>query len=512
MFVSSKPTIRPGRTAAFRVLVVVAALALLLWQGEEAHAATFTVDSNLDLVDANIGNGVCAAAGGQCTLRAAIQEANFTVAGDTINVPAGTYTLTIAGTGEDAGATGDLDILHDVNINRAGAATTIIDGAGLDRVIDIRPGSGTVEISGATIKNGNTAGDGGGIRSESALTLKNGTVVIENTAAGSGGGVYNAGMLTMMVSSVSANSARVSGGGIYNPFSATATLEDSRVTENRTPLGDDGIQGGGIFNNGTMSLKRSVVSGNWTHLNVATLGAGGGIYNAGLGMMTLDNTTVSSNRTHTLGGGIYKAGLSTLTLNNSTVYLNTAGLGGGGIYGFEGTVTLKNTVVANSTPDNCLGNLGTFFSDGHNLASDFSCNLGSVGDQPNTNPLLGPLAGNDGYPETHALLPGSPAIDAGNPGQPGSGGNTCEPTDQRGITRPVDGDGDGNAVCDIGAFELGFVGGKAALPDVARMPLEADQPSGPSAGVLAGIAAVATAGVVALGGAAWYARRRRVGL
>src|SRR5437660_359344 len=98
-----------------------------------AQAATFTVDSTLDAVDAHPGDGVCATATNVCTLRAAIQEANALAGADTINVPAGMYTLSIPGSFEDEAATGDLDITDDLTLIGAGARSTIIDGGGLDR-------------------------------------------------------------------------------------------------------------------------------------------------------------------------------------------------------------------------------------------------------------------------------------------------------------------------------------------------------------------------------------------
>src|SRR5438093_12159986 len=90
-----------------------------------AAAATFTVNDTADAVDAVPGDGSCATAASTCTLRAAIQEANANVGPDTIVVPAGTYLLTIAGQGEDAAATGDLDIRDDLTITGAGADSTI---------------------------------------------------------------------------------------------------------------------------------------------------------------------------------------------------------------------------------------------------------------------------------------------------------------------------------------------------------------------------------------------------
>src|SRR5207248_1366560 len=109
--------------------------------------------------------------GGDCSLREAIQAANTDSAidactagagADTITVPAGTYTLSVAGIGEDANATGDLDITGMLIINGAGSSSTIVDGGAIDRVFDVHPT--TVQINGITIRNGDTStATGGGI-------------------------------------------------------------------------------------------------------------------------------------------------------------------------------------------------------------------------------------------------------------------------------------------------------------------------------------------------------------
>jgi hypothetical protein len=131
---------------------------------------------------------------------------------------------------------------------------------------------------------------------------------------------------------------------------------------------------------------------------------------------------------------------------NSTIANNTAGTQGGNIYAggaANPAIHLKNTLVAFGSPNNCDHQIG---SQGNNLENTNSCGLTAAGDKINLNPNFGPLQNNGGATTTHALQPGSPAIDAG-----ANGG--CPATDQRGVARPIDGNRDGSAVCDIGAFE-----------------------------------------------------------
>jgi hypothetical protein len=160
--------------------------------------------------------------------------------------------------------------------------------------------------------------------------------------------------------------------------------------------------------------------------------------------MTLFNCTVSNN-VGGQGGGIQNNG--TMTVTSCTITGNQS-LQGAGIDS-GGQTELKNTVIAgNLDGGDCSGILQ---SNGHNIDSDGTCNLTHPNDLSNTDPLLGPLADNGGPTLTHGLLAGSPAIDAGS--------LDCPPParDQRGYGRPVDGDSDDQAICDIGAFEFGAV-------------------------------------------------------
>jgi CSLREA domain-containing protein len=162
----------------FRRTAAVACLVLLLLglvrsaRPYRAEAAVFTVNSTADAVDADVNDHICATATpGECTLRAAIQQANASGGGEVV-VPAGTYTLSIPGANEDGAASGDLDINVPLTITGAGAADTIIDGGGLDRVFDIAPavtsGSPIVEVDDVTIRGGNCFCTGGGVLNHGA--------------------------------------------------------------------------------------------------------------------------------------------------------------------------------------------------------------------------------------------------------------------------------------------------------------------------------------------------------
>jgi hypothetical protein len=217
------------------------------------------------------------------------------------------------------------------------------------------------------------------------------------------------------------------------------TLLDSTVSGNTGTFG-----GGGIYNGRRVWAYNSTVSG-----NTAYYGNGGGIWNRATGgwgrsnFVSLYNSTVSGNVAAEHGGGIYNEKYANLSVNNSTVSGNTAYVAGGGIYRYFDSM---NSIVAdNSAPSgaNCSpgDSGGTPFSFGYNLSDDTSCGFTEPTDLVVADAMLGPLQDNGGPTETHDLLPGSPAIDAGSV--------DCPPpaTDQRGMARPQ------GAACDIGAVE-----------------------------------------------------------
>lgn len=427
-----------------------------------AQGSSFTVNATHDAVDAAPGDGVCADAGGACTLRAAAMETNALAGADAISLPAGNYSLSIPGAGENASATGDIDVADDLTITGAGRDKTAIDGARVDRVFHV-VGPVTVTIEAVSIKDGLA-------RRSAAPSL------LSCDSNGDGGGICNEGELILSRSSVVSNEGG-SGGGVFSGVGSRLTVDLSRVNLNRAtgvPIPDNPGQGGGIDSYGALSASHIEVAGN----TAATFG--GGLATRGISSVVA--STVSGNTSGNVGGGIVVGFGSTITLTNATVSGNSAGAtggglenqgevvlrsstvadnnaaGGGGFNTFGGRQTFVNTIVAGNTSADC--GLVTQYppvSQGHNLDSDGTCGFTGPGDFTTAEPGLLPLADNGGPTRTHALVQGgcptgacinaSPAIDAGE-------SSACPSTDQRGEPRPFDSDGDGIGECDIGAYEL----------------------------------------------------------
>ncbi len=394
---------------------------------------------------------------------------------DTIVLPSGIFTFTMSGAGEDNAATGDLDLKQDMTIQGQGSACLVnptctrINTNFLDRAFDITT---TVQatITGMDIWNGSqsVSWGGGGIRNLGVLKLSdayltyNGTVGpgggLNNTDgavatldrvgfllnyADRGGAIANRGTMTLSKTIFNLDNALLFGGGIYNEYPGIAMIIDSGLG-GETAATD----GGGIHNDGDLTLNRVLLS-----TNKATSGNGGGLYSNGY--ITLTNVTLSSNIVSTTlgarGGAIYVNGGGS-TLTNVTIYNNTAA-SGGGIYNdsFVWLVhSLENTIIYSNTTGNCAGNAIT--SLGYNLDGGNTCGFSDTSDLTNTNPLLGHLQYNGGWHflfQTHALLPGSPAINKIPFGTNGCGATIT--TDQRGASRPI------GSSCDIGAYEAAYL-------------------------------------------------------
>jgi len=245
-------------------LSLVSAALLATGHAAPVNAATFTVNSTADAVDAAPGNGTCATAADECTLRAAIQEANAGTGADTINIPAGSYSLLIQGANEDSAATGDLDITGTLTIIGTGVGIAVVTGIG-DRVFDVQPGA-TVTLSRLTIQSGLlTAADaaGGGIRNAGNLTLLNVAVRNNTVQNGDGGGIANLSGSRLELTNVTLNGnvALSRGGGIANDVGGAMQLVNVTLTDNGA------FQGGNIDNLGDAELVNTIVANSRAGLN-----------------------------------------------------------------------------------------------------------------------------------------------------------------------------------------------------------------------------------------------------
>jgi CSLREA domain-containing protein len=336
-------------------LCVAAVLVAVLLPAPPAQTAPpagiFNVNSTVDAPDLSPGDGTCAstALGNPCTLRAAIMEANAFTGADTINVPAGTYTLTIVGPGEDGGLTGDLDITEDVTINGAGVASTIIEAGGGfgDRIFEVRVG--TTSMSGVTIRQGNVAGSGGGINviAGAGLILSSATVG-NNVATGSGGGINGGGHLSLNSVTISSNIAASQGGGLF-VGGAGSTITSVTISGNSVNSTGNG-QGGGFFINASTTMTSVTVSGNTATGGISFRGQGGGGFNNDV--LTLTNSTFSGNSVTGgnggQGGGFFNndtVSMSNVVFDTNQVGPSGLGIDEGGGYFELGDGTLDNVIV-----------------------------------------------------------------------------------------------------------------------------------------------------------------------
>lgn len=441
-------------------LDAVPALLLLGLAALPAAAATFLVDSTADAPDDAPGNQLCASAAGACTLRAAVQEANALAGLDEIHLPAGTFALTLAGAGENAGATGDLDLVDDLTLIGAGERLTVLDAAGLDRLFDSHPPAGglTLWLEDLTVRGGVTSGadgDGGCFRNPENGVLLLGRVTVRDChGPRQGGAIFNGGRFE-------GNEVSLLGNGVLDLNSgaggAIANVgANGRVLLLRSELRGNGAQvGGAIYtsadfvtpNTSEVRIEQSSLIGN------RALQGGGAILDNSLTRVFLEDSTVAQNEAG-FGGGLANDGGGVYLIRNSTIVFNHANAIGGGIeevHFAPDFIFLRNSIVAGNTADN-LGPDCHFrmTSEGGTLIGDpAGCQLtGGKGDQLGADPRLGPLLRLGARIWAALPQPGSPAIDRG-------ANALCSAADQLGNPRPVDGDGDGRAVCDLGAIELG---------------------------------------------------------
>ncbi len=429
-----------------------------------AHAeVTFNVDTVTDQIDADTADGLCLTDTGDCSLRAAIMQANHLGGPDTAHIvlPAGEYVLTQAVTGSDGEDSGDLNLTTPtlagqiISIEGDSAETTVIDANGLDRVLKIGLNR-TAVINKVTIRNGLVNDAGAGIQLHGTLTLIDSTVANNDGQSGGGIWVLNTGNLVAIRSNFNSNAAHYGGGGIY--VSGRATIRDSSVTGNHSDYG------GGLavdeFATGSSSTRLYIY--NSTISSNAVTGVGGGVYTNGKGYFI--NSTISGNYANGSGGGIWNSGQAwfynaSIIGNDASHDRNPPGGSGGGVYNYNGagsrlvavnSLIADNTILDSPTADDCNGVLEVY---GWNLLADYAgCSFsgnGAAGRGLVSTNTIGPLADNGGPTLTHALLAGSEAIDTTT--AQGCIDDTLAllATDQRGFVRIA------GAKCDVGAYEFG---------------------------------------------------------
>jgi hypothetical protein len=501
----------------WRMPLAGVAFMLTLGQGP-ALAATIPVNASCTLVNAltaantDTATGGCPAGSGPDTIvlpadsTQTLTQINNSTYGPT-GLPVVSSAITIEGQGSRIARDGGAPEFRIMAVNSTGDLTlqeTTVSGGVSPKVYNgggVANYGGTLTITNSTIAgNGNSfvvvgsaggvhnsgtfnminsiiSGNGnynyfgsygaGGVSNSGTFTMTASTIANNVTGwRGSAGGVDNSGTFNMINSLISDNGNDYgSAGGVSN--SGTFSMIDSTISGNRTNTYHSFANAGGVSNSGTFSMTNSTISGNDTSSLRQYYGAGG-VSNSGT--FSMINSTISGNAARSdLGsngagaGGVENLGI--FSMINSTILVNDAsGHGSGGVWN-EGTLTLAGTLLSGNiggAPE--IINFGTVVADNYNLFG-FNGNAGVTGFSPGpkdivpsvgmqlSNILNPVLAFKGGPTQTHALVPGSPAIDAGGTACTDANGNPLL-TDQRGRPRIVDGNRDGTARCDIGAFEF----------------------------------------------------------
>jgi len=425
---------------------------------------------------------VCPAGCDETSVKLAVDHAS---PGDTVLISSGTYT-----------ESSDIDVNKSLTVQGSGIGSTMVQMTGAFPVFSVSSTAphGLVVLSDMTITGAdNPSTDGGGIWISTGGSVEVSSCEISGNTAKRGGGIFvdHTGIpldLTLDSVTIEGNQAILDGGGIYSEAGGTSiTIDSSSISQNTS-----GSEGGGVFFAGLLSSTLDITNteldnntctdygaGICITAGVVTIGTsvlsnntgafvGGGFYASG-GNTTISRSLIAGN-TSDLGGGFYLNSNAEVYIDNSTITVNTALLGdaGGihnsgilglsfstiafntsstgyamGIRNNSSAATLTANIISNPGGNNCGG---LYDSNGFNLDDDDTCGLvgpGDIGGQPIG---LGPSVDLGDHRSHFSLLPDSIAIDHADVA-------VIPPTDQRGLSRPLDGDGDGPAVCDSGAIE-----------------------------------------------------------
>ena len=362
-------------------------------------------------------------------------QANAYTPTDTILLPSGIFTMTLAGDDEQAFA-GDYDIINPVEIVGNGVDKTVIMADLIDRAFEIR-GAGTAAIRHLTIQSGGPLAvlgepaNGGGILARNDLSLYE--VAIKDSNADYGGGIYTEfGTTTLENVTLQSNMANFAGGGLYITNTLPTQIRDIDVSGS-TFVWNNSLGGGSaLFHTGRntiVNVESSTFSGN-------AMAFDGGVIQHEDGQITLNNVTIADNNG-----------------NNSAIHNGQNGT----------TFKISNSIIGTNFNNGFTGNCSgvALNSLGSNISADASCVGGGVNDQTTTDPMLGTLDKHDGSTVSYDLQAGSPAIDGGDPFQ-------CAARDQRGVQMFVDGNLDGTNRCDIGAHELFGANSMNVQPNIDR--------------------------------------------
>ncbi|MCB1564771.1 MAG: CSLREA domain-containing protein [Xanthomonadales bacterium] len=408
----------------------------------QAANQSFIVNSTLDVTDDNPGDGICHAVGGiagTCTLRAAIVEANAHAGDHQIALPSGTYMFSKTGIGEDNGATGDLDIKRHITIVNGTDNPPSIYANAIDRVFDVRDGAhlelDNIHVGGGFANSdGNVHGGAIRVNLNADLTLRK--VVVATNVANLGGGIYSDGDVVIEDSEFF-NNGIVDDHVLTEFANGDAILTRGTLSVTRSSFHDNGVIPGGeglglLTAEAAIHLKNNGPADPFFGMINSTVAQNSiGIRSEGVASMLLMNT-IANNR-----GMGFRFNFDIDNMGSGQLYVRHTAITGNNEGGFN-----CNQLDPVSFPDELD------ISDQYNASSDDTCGFVGANDfEDIADPFFAQLDNWGGITPALMPRPTSELID--------SGGIQCSPSyeDQRGIARPIDGNGDVATACDIGAIE-----------------------------------------------------------